>query len=315
MILDENTHLPFLDRLPPVRGRLDANEPLGRFTWFKVGGAADALFRPADAEDLASFLSGCPEDIPVTVMGNASNMLVRDGGVRGVVIRLGREFQGLRIDGGCIRAGGSAADLSIARAARDAALGGLEFLAGIPGTIGGAVFMNSGAYGKEIKNVLESCSVVDRNGAVREVPFSAISFGYRQTSLTIDEIVIAAELRAEPDDPDSIQARMDEIQTAREASQPIRKPTGGSTFKNVTNVSAWELIHAAGCRGLKRGGAVVSDQHCNFLVNADGATAADLEMLGEEIRHRVMVHTGIWLEWEIQLVGQPAEDTAGRVSL
>ncbi len=308
MILVKRKPVSLIERLPLVRGRLDADEPLGRFTWFKVGGAADALFRPADIEDLASFLSVCPADIPITVMGNASNMLVRDGGVRGVVVRLGVEFQDIRNADGCIRAGGGAANLSIARVARDAGLGGLEFLAGIPGTIGGAVSMNSGAYGKEIKDVFISCSLVDRRGRLCEVPFPEIRFGYRKTSLADGKIVTAVVLRAKPDNPNTIQTRMNDIQAARESSQPIRKLTGGSTFKNPPNASAWKLIEAAGCRGLKLGGAVVSNQHCNFLVNADNATAADLETLGEEVRRRVMAHTGVQLEWEIRRIGQQVDD-------
>ena len=302
---------PLIERLPSVRGHMDFEEPLARFTWFKVGGIADALFRPADVDDLGNFLSACPKDIPIMVMGNASNMLVRDGGIRGVVIRLGRPFQGLRIDGTSVHAGAAAVALSIARAANDVELGGLEFLAGIPGTIGGAVFMNSGAYGNEIKDVFISCNVVSRNGVVQKLPFSEISFQYRQTSLTDNQIVTSVELSARPSDPDTIRSLMRDVQAVREASQPIRSATGGSTFKNPPDAPAWELIDAAGCRGLRMGGAVVSEKHCNFLVNAGGATAADLEMLGEEIRRRVMAKTGIQLEWEIRRVGQPNKNTHG----
>ena len=294
-----------IERLPAVRGRLNANEPLGRFTWFKVGGPADVLFQPADAEDLSAFLTSCPSDVPVMVLGNASNILVRDGGVRGVVIRLGRGFQKIRLDGEYVFAGGGAADLSIARAAKNAGLAGLEFLAGIPGTIGGAVFMNAGAYGYELKDALVCCCTVRRDGTVTNLAAAEMCFDYRCSSLLAGEIVTDVKLKAAPGDVDAIGERMRDIQTAREKSQPVRTPTGGSTFKNPAGGSAWELIDAAGCRGLQCGGAMVSEQHCNFLVNVAEASAADLEMLGEEVRRRVMVHSGVDLEWEIRRVGDP----------
>ena len=305
---------PLIERLPAVRGRLDSNEPLSRFTWFKVGGPADVLFRPADVDDLSAFLAGCPLDVPVMVMGNASNMLVRDGGVRGVVIRLGRAFQMIRMDGEFVHAGGGAADLSIARAARDVGLAGLEFLSGIPGTIGGAVFMNAGAYGHELKDALAYCRTVCRDGTVVDLSAAEIGFAYRHSSLSDGDIITDVILKGVPGDVDAIRERMIDIQSAREKSQPVRKATGGSTFKNPAGSSAWELIDAAGCRGLKQGGAMVSKQHCNFLVNVDGATAADLETLGEEVRRRVMAYTGVQLEWEIQRVGEPADSVLSEVT-
>ena len=306
---------PLIDRLPAVRGRLDPNEPLSRFTWFKVGGPADVLFRPADVDDLSAFLAGCPLDVPVMVMGNASNMLVRDGGVRGVVIRLGRAFQTIRMDGEFVHAGGGAADLSIARVARDAGLAGLEFLAGIPGTIGGAVFMNAGAYGHELKDVLVYSRAIRRDGTLVDLAASEMAFDYRRSSLLAGEIVIDVTLKGAPGEVDAIRERMTDIQAAREESQPVRTPTGGSTFKNPAGGSAWELIDAAGCRGLRSGGAMVSEQHCNFLVNTDGATAADLETLGEEVCRRVMAYAGVQLEWEIRRVGEPADSGLSEVTV
>jgi len=303
-----------IDRLPTVRGRLEAEALLGRYTWFKVGGPAEVLFRPADADDLAAFLEGCPDDVALTVMGNASNILVRDGGVRGAVIRLGRAFTEIRVDGDVLRAGASAADLTIARHARDVGLAGLEFLAGIPGTIGGAVVMNAGAYGREMKDVFRRCDGIDRAG--RRCSFGAddMVFDYRRSALDPEVVVTAVELRGTPGDTGDIAARMEEIQSARETTQPVRTPTGGSTFKNPAGAKAWELIDRAGCRGLRRGGAVVSDQHCNFLVNEGGATAADLEGLGEEVRRRVFESSGVTLEWEIKRIGDaqgPAAEEVG----
>ena len=308
MMLANSILRSFIGQLPSVRGHLSENEPLGRYTWFKVGGPADILFRPADLSDLIDFLIACPRIVPVVVIGNASNIIVRDGGVRGVVIRLGRGFQNIHVDGNYLCAGAGAADLSIARTARDNALGGLEFLSGIPGAIGGAVVMNAGAYGREIKDVFVSCSVVDRNGATRQVTSSEIEFEYRKTSLLKDWIVTSVQLRAMPSEETAIRNRMADIHNSREFTQPIREPTGGSTFKNPPGLSAWKLIDAAGCRGLQLGGAIVSKEHCNFLINANNATAADLEMLGEEVRHRVMDQAGINLEWEIRRIGQQEVD-------
>lgn len=305
---------PLIARLPEVRGRLEAEVPLGRFTWFKVGGPAEVLFRPADAEDLAAFLAACPDDVPVMVLGNASNMLVRDGGMRGVVIRLGRPFAHIAIDGARVRAGAGAADLTIARAARDAGLAGLEFLAGIPGTLGGAAFMNAGAYGRETKDIFVSCRTIDRDGGQHQIGLADMDFGYRRSALAAGRIVVEATLQGEPGDADDIAARMAEIQAERELSQPVRTPTGGSTFKNPDGHAAWELIDAAGCRGLRRGAAVVSEQHCNFLVNEGDASAADIEALGEEVRRRVEAQSGVVLEWEIRRVGDAAGPTAREVT-
>jgi UDP-N-acetylmuramate dehydrogenase len=295
-----------IERLPPVRGRLEAAAPLARYTWFKTGGPAEVLFQPADADDLAAFLAAVDPAVPVTVFGNASNLLIRDGGIDGVVIRLGRAFSAIAVDGLEITAGAGAADLNVARAARDAGIAGLEFLAGVPGAIGGAVRMNAGAYGGEIADVLVSADVVGSDGIRATLTKDAIGFSYRRSGLAEGAIVVAVRLKGEAGDKDAIAARMDDIQRQREASQPVRTMTGGSTFKNPQGHKAWELVDAAGCRGLRRGQAVVSEQHCNFLVNEGGATAADLEGLGEEVRRRVMAHAGIELEWEIRRVGKPA---------
>ena len=294
-----------IDRLPPVRGTLTAGVPISRFTWFRVGGRAEALFEPADRDDLAAFLARKPGDVEVTVIGVASNLLVRDGGVPGVTIRLGRAFAGIRIDGARIAAGGGAVDITVARAARDAGIGGLEFLSGIPGTIGGAVRMNAGAYGREIADVLVEVEAVAGDGSFRHLSKAALGFAYRHCAAPEDWIFTEARLEGAPDAVDAIAARMAEIDEAREESQPIRSRTGGSTFKNPPGAKAWELIDAAGCRGLMRGGAQVSNVHCNFLINTGSATAADLEGLGEEVRRRVKGNSGVTLEWEIRRVGVP----------
>jgi UDP-N-acetylmuramate dehydrogenase len=303
-----------IDRLGPVRGELSADAALARYTWFKTGGKADVLFRPADAEDLAEFLGRVPGDVPLTILGNASNVLVRDGGVDGVVIRLGRGFADIAVDGNEIVAGAGAADLNVARKARDAALGGLEFLAGVPGTIGGALVMNAGAYGAEIADIFVSATVFDRSGVSREVGADGMAFSYRRSALGAGDVVVAARVRGTPGDMSAIAARMTEIQREREAAQPVRTLTGGSTFKNQDGHKAWELIDAAGCRGLRRGAAVVSDKHCNFLVNEGGATATDLEGLGEEVRRRVEAHSGVVLEWEVRRIGRMPASELGEVA-
>jgi len=308
-------HMPSLiERLPAVRGRLEAGAPLARYTWFKTGGPAEVLFQPADADDLAAFLAAIGPDVPVTVFGNASNLLIRDGGVDGVVIRLGRAFAAITVDGLEIAAGAGAADLNVARAARDAGIAGLEFLVGVPGAIGGAVKMNAGAYGGEIADVLVSADVVGPDGIRATLTTNAIGFSYRRSGLPVGAIVVSVRLAGAAGDKAAIAARMEDIHHQREASQPVRTMTGGSTFKNPEGHKAWELIDAAGCRGLRRGRAVVSEQHCNFLVNEGGATAADLEGLGEEVRRRVMAHAGIQLEWEIRRVGKPAGETLAEVT-
>ncbi len=303
-----------IDRLPPVRGILTPDAPIARVTWFRAGGPAEMLFEPADRDDLASFLGALPDAIPVTVIGVGSNLLVRDGGIPGVTIRLGRAFSAIDIDNDVVRAEAAAVDVTVARTARDAGLGGLEFLSGIPGTIGGAVRMNAGAYGREIKDVLIDACAVDRRGNILNMPLSAFGYGYRSSTAPEDCIFVSARLQAVRDDRDAIVARMAEIAATREDSQPIRTRTGGSTFKNPPGAKAWQLIDAAGCRGLTRGGAQVSNQHCNFLINTGTATASDLEGLGEEVRRRVLEKTGVSLEWEIRRIGVSETGTAGRTS-
>ncbi len=293
-----------IDRLPRVRGRLTEEAPLAPVTWFRVGGAAEVMFRPADEADLAEFLASKPADVPVTVLGVASNLLVRDGGIPGVVIRLGRAFVGVAANGETVQAGAGALDLNIALACREAGIAGLEFLSGIPGTLGGALRMNAGAYGREIKDVLLSVVALDGQGGRHEIAAAALGLTYRDCAAPADWIFVAATLAGGAGDPAAIGRRMDEIQAARAASQPIRARTGGSTFANPPGHKAWELIDHAGCRGLVRGGAQVSEKHANFLINTGSATAADLEGLGEEVRRRVFETAGITLEWEIKRLGR-----------
>lgn len=302
-----------VDRLPPVRGALTPDAPIARITWFRVGGPAEMLFEPADRDDLARFLAALPRDIPVTTIGVGSNLLVRDGGIPGVTVRLGRAFAGISIEGDIVTAAGGAVDVTVARAARDSSLGGLEFLSGIPGTIGGAVRMNAGAYGREIKDVLVDATAIDRSGETHRVTATELQYSYRHSGAPADWIFVSANLQATTDNKDAITQRMAEIAAAREESQPIRTRTGGSTFKNPPGQKAWELIDAAGCRGLTRGGAQVSNVHCNFLINTGRASAADLEGLGEDVRRRVAESTGVTLEWEIQRIGVTAPiPTGGR---
>ncbi|HZB93278.1 MAG TPA: UDP-N-acetylmuramate dehydrogenase [Stellaceae bacterium] len=295
-----------VDRLPPVRGRLTAEAPLAPVTWFRVGGAAEVLFRPADAEDLAAFLAAKPVDVPVTVIGVASNLLVRDGGVKGVVVRLGRGFVEIRTEGNRVEAGAGALDLNVALTCRDAGIAGLEFMSGIPGTVGGGLRMNAGAYGREFKDVLVEAVALDGQGTRHTLPATALGLSYRHSDVPEDWIFIGARFAGEAGDATEIGRRMAEIQAAREASQPIRARTGGSTFANPPGAKAWELIDRAGCRGLTIGGAAVSEKHANFLINAGDGTAADLENLGEEVRRRVHEASGIMLRWEIRRIGEPA---------
>lgn len=297
-----------IDRLPRPRGRLTADAALGPQTWFRAGGPAEVLFRPADVEDLASFMAGLPSDVPVTVLGVGSNILVRDGGVKGVVIRLLRGFTGISVDGHEIVAGAGALDLNVALTARDHALAGLEFLSGIPGTIGGALRMNAGAYEGDLAQVLVSAEAVDRAGKVHVVPTTVMGFSYRHSEAPVDWIFVAARLRATPGDQLAIARRIAEIDAARTDSQP-RSRTGGSTFVNPPGRKAWQLIDQAGCRGLRIGEAQVSEKHCNFLINLGEATATDIEALGEEVRRRVLEKTGVQLEWEIRRIGEPAGRT------
>ena len=294
-----------IDRLPRPRGRLVADAPLGPQTWFRTGGPAEVLFRPADVEDLSSFLAALPADVAVTVLGVGSNLLVRDGGVRGVVIRLMRGFTGIAVEGNELVSGAGAPDLNVALTARDHGLAGLEFLSGIPGTIGGAIAMNGGAYGGELSQVLVSAEAVDRRGAVHRVAAADLGFSYRHSAAPADWIFTSARLRATRGDQFAIARRIAEIDAARTESQP-RSRTGGSTFVNPDGHKAWELIDRAGCRGLRIGGAQVSEKHCNFLINLGAATAADIEALGEEVRRRVLAHSGVRLAWEIKRIGETA---------
>lgn len=294
-----------LRRLPPARGRLTPDAPIGPLTWFRVGGQAEVLFRPADAEDLAGFLAQLPDDVPVTVLGVGSNLLVRDGGIAGVVIRLGRGFAEVTAAAGELRAGAGALDLNVALTAAEEGLAGLEFLSGIPGTIGGGFRTNAGAYGSEFKDVLIAAEAIDRQGQLHRVGVAELGLSYRHSEVPADWVFTGAIFRAAPGDPDAIAARMAEIREARETSQPIRARTGGSTFANPPGDSAWRLIDAAGCRGLRRGSAMVSEKHTNFLINTGDATAAEIEGLGEEVRRRVEAQFGIVLEWEIRRIGRP----------
>lgn len=311
-----------INRLPVVRGRYGENVPLAPITWFRVGGPAEVMFRPADVDDLAKFLAERPVDVPVTVLGVASNVLVRDGGVPGVVIRLGRQFAQVGVvDGDCVQAGAAAMDVNVARVARDAGLAGLEFLSGIPGTVGGALRMNAGAFGTEMKDVVVAAEAVDGDGRFHRLSLEELGFAYRSCAIDATWVFISSHLRVRPDDAAAIGARMDSIRERREQSQPTRVRTGGSTFTNpsvvkltdeglsdggAATMKAWQLIDAAGCRGLACGGAVVSPKHCNFLVNTGSATAADLEDLGEEVRRRVRERFGVELHWEIRRIGMPA---------
>jgi UDP-N-acetylmuramate dehydrogenase len=300
-----------LDRLPPVRGRMTENAPLASLTWLRVGGPAEVLFRPADARDLASFIAAKPADVPVTAIGVASNLLIRDGGISGVVVRLGRGFAEIAADGADIVAGAGALDLNVALTARENGIAGLEFLSGIPGTVGGGLRMNAGAYGSEFNDVLVEAQAIDPAGALRTLTVAELGLSYRHCDLPENWIFVGARFRGAAGDPEAIAKRMAEIQMAREASQPIRARTGGSTFANPPGHKAWELIDRAGCRGLLRGGAQVSEKHANFLINAGNATAADLEGLGEEVRRRVHAQFGITLAWEIRRVGRPLDTLRG----
>jgi len=299
------------DRLPPVRGRITDNARLANTMWFRVGGPAEALFEPADAADLAGFLRARPREVPLTVLGVGSNVLVRDGGIEGVVIRLGRPFAHIAATGAEVRAGAGAMEVNVARACRDAGIAGLEFLSGIPGTVGGALRMNAGAYGREIKDVLVEAEAVDGAGTIHRVAVDALGYGYRHCAAPTDWIFTEAVLAGRREAVEAIAARMAEIGAAREDTQPIRTRTGGSTFKNPPGARAWALIDAAGCRGLRRGAAQVSEVHCNFLINTGNATADDLEGLGEEVRRRVLETSGVTLEWEIRRIGLPAAKAGG----
>jgi len=290
-------------RMPELRGRLLANQPLGEFTWFRVGGSAQAFFMPDDENDLAYFLRNLPTEIPVTVIGAGSNLIVRDGGVTGAVIRLGRGFNEVKVEEEHrITVGTAMLDVMVARAAQPAGVAGLAFLSGIPGTIGGALRMNGGAYGGETKDVLIESHGVDRQGNLRKFTNGDMGFSYRHCSVPDDVIFTTAVLQGRAGQPDDIAAEMATIKKKRESSQP-RNRTGGSTFKNPPGHSAWKLVDDAGCRGLTIGGAQVSELHSNFLINLGGATAADIENLGETVREKVKAHSGVEMEWEIKRVG------------
>jgi len=299
-----------MSELPHVRGQLLRGESLAPFTWFRVGGPADALFLPADEDDLSAFLKALPRDVSVTALGVGSNVIIRDGGVEGVVIRLaGRQFAQITTDGDRITAGAGALDSMVAKAAAKAGIAGLEFYAGIPGTIGGALTMNAGCYGTETKDVLERAWGYDRSGALRAFSAADFAFTYRHNAIEEPILWTRAEFRGRADDPMSVTARMAEITAKREGSQPIREKTGGSTFKNPyapngDKLSAWLLVDEAGLRGHRHGGAQVSEKHANFLINTGDATAADIEGLGEEVRAAVKAKRDIELEWEIKRIGR-----------
>lgn len=297
-----------VDRLPRVRGRYEPMADLGKMTWFRVGGPAEVLFMPADAEDLAAFLKSHPQDVEVHVVGLGSNMLVRDGGVRGVVIHLGKAFGTITADGLSIRCGAGAADAAVATAARDAGISGLEFLTGIPGTIGGALRMNAGAYEREIKDVFVNATALDAHGEIHKLDFADMGFSYRHTGVSEDWIFVGAELKGTPGDRDAITERLRAIRTERELSQPTKSRTGGSTFANPPGMSAWKLVDEAGFRGKTLGGAQVSPKHTNFLINTGTATAADLETLGENVRASVKAASGVDLHWEIRRIGVAPDD-------
>src|SRR5690554_442219 len=289
-----------------VRGKLARNAPLDKLVWFKSGGPADWLFEPADLDDLVGFLSGLDQGTPVMALGLGSNMIVRDGGVPGVVVRLGKAFGSVVMKRDCVlECGGGASGILVASTARDAGLAGLEFLRGIPGTVGGFVRMNGGAYGREVADILIDCDVVLADGTFITVPAADLDYSYRHSNLPEGAIVVVARFRGTPGDPKAIAAEMDRIAQAREETQPLRSKTGGSTFKNPQGDKAWRLVDAAGCRGLKLGDAQVSEKHANFLINTGRATSADIEGLGEEVRRRVAESQKVNLEWEIQRVGRP----------
>ncbi len=290
-----------------IRGTLTPDAPLAPLVWFKSGGMAEWLFEPKDSDDLAGFLAALDPEVPVMALGLGSNLIIRDGGVPGVVVRLGKPFATVeRVDATTLRCGGGASGILVSSTARDAGIAGFEFLRSIPGTVGGFVRMNGGAYGRETCDILVECDVVLRSGERVTVAADALRYSYRHSELPDGAIVVSALFRGMPGEPTAIQAEMDRIAAAREESQPLRSKTGGSTFKNPEGHKAWALVDAAGCRGLTLGGAQVSEKHTNFLINTGTATSADIEALGEEVRARVRAKSGVELEWEIQRVGREA---------
>jgi UDP-N-acetylmuramate dehydrogenase len=291
--------------LPHVEGRLTQGAPLAPLVWFKSGGCADFLFEPKDVADLQSFLRELDPGMPVMALGLGSNLIIRDGGVRGVVIRLGKAFAKVMCtDAVTLVCGAGASGILVSSTARDKGIAGLEFLRSIPGTVGGFVRMNGGAYGGEVKDILRDCDVVMRDGTLATLSVEDVHYSYRHSELPDGAIVVAARFQGHPGEPEAIQAEMDRISASREASQPLRSKTGGSTFKNPDGHKAWQLVDAAGCRGLQIGGAQVSEKHTNFLINTGDATSADIEALGEDVRARVLAHSGVELMWEIQRVGE-----------
>ena len=294
-----------VDALPHVQGRLTPNAPLAPLVWFKSGGTAQWLFEPKAEDDLVQFLRELDPEVPVMTLGLGSNMIVRDGGVPGVVVRLGKAFSKIdKVDDVTLRCGGGASGILVSSTARDAGIAGMEFLRGIPGTVGGFVRMNGGAYGREVQDILIEARVALRDGTVEIWPLGKFGYTYRHSELPEGAVVIEATFRGSPGKPEAIGAEMDAIARAREESQPLRSRTGGSTFKNPPGHKAWVLVDAAGCRGLTMGDAQVSEKHCNFLLNLGSATSADIEALGEEVRRRVLENSGITLEWEIQRIGR-----------
>lgn len=296
------------DRMPELRGRISANVSLADITWFRAGGPAQVLFSPADEADLAYFIKHKPKDLPVFVMGLGSNLLVRDGGVPGAVIRLGRGFADIKVEpGNRLRAGTACPDVKVARAAADAGIAGLAFYRGIPGSIGGALRMNAGAHGRETKDVLIEARAIDPEGNIHVLSLVDMGFTYRHSGVPHDWIFTEALYEGVPGNPADILHEMDEVADYREKNQPIKERTGGSTFKNPPGASAWKLIDDAGCRGFRVGGAQVSEKHCNFLINNEGASGEDIERLGETVRARVKANAGVTLEWEIIRLGLPVE--------
>ncbi|MBX7146558.1 MAG: UDP-N-acetylmuramate dehydrogenase [Alphaproteobacteria bacterium] len=307
-MISSSQTLTDIEKLPPVRGKLLKNAPLSDLTWFRVGGAAEILFKPEDEQDLIHFLNYKPKNLPITVIGATSNLLIRDGGINGVVIKLGKNFAQMIYEENTIIVGAACLDVSVSRFALDHSLAGLEFLSGIPGTIGGGLRMNAGAYGKEFSDIVSKAKAIDLNGHIHHLTLSDMGFKYRHCSIDKSFIFLNAQLKGYEDTSINIAQRMQEIQEKRIGTQPIRARTGGSTFANPDpNLShgkkAWQLIDEAGCRGLRKGDAMVSEMHCNFLINNGAATAADIEELGEEVRQRVFDKSGIMLRWEIQILG------------
>jgi UDP-N-acetylmuramate dehydrogenase len=292
-----------LDQLPSVRGSYTPNTPLGETVWFRVGGAAEILFKPKDEDDLGFFLRHKPAHVPVTILGAGSNVLIRDGGIPGVVIKLGKAFASIVFEGTTLRVGAGALDRTVALTAAQKGVGGFSFLSGIPGTIGGAIKMNAGAYGREVKDGFVSCRVMTLEGQVETRYPDSIQFTHRTSTIKDQEIVLEAVFEGTNASSDALHQEIEEIMRQREQSQPVRARTGGSTFKNPPHAKAWELIDAAGYRGKELGGAMVSEKHCNFLINTGTATAHDLELLGENIQKDVLSRTGILLEWEIRRLG------------